>query len=158
LGDALTARSRSIAQSENLFALPPMQAPGPESRLLHGYRRRMPTRSELARAGEEIAARYLAARGWRIVGRNIRCGRSGEIDIIAERGGVLAFVEVKTRRTDAFGTPGESVTWRKQARIRALAREYLARVHPRAGAIRFDVVEVRSGGARPGVTHLESAF
>ena len=118
----------------------------------------MQTRSELARLGEDIAARYLVAQGWRIVGRNVRCGRTGEIDIVAERSGVLAFVEVKTRRTDAFGTPGEAVTWRKQARIRSLARAYLMRVRPSAGAIRFDVVEVRAGGARPHVTHLEGAF
>ena len=118
----------------------------------------MPTRSDLARAGEDIAARYLSARGWRILGRNVRCGRAGEIDIVAERGGVLAFVEVKTRRTDAFGTPREAVTWRKQVRIRSLARAYLMRVRPRADAIRFDVVEVRSGGPKPGVTHIEGAF
>ena len=118
----------------------------------------MAPRNELARAGEEIAARFLVARGWRIVGRNVRCGRSGEIDIVAERGGVLAFVEVKTRRTERFGTPGEAVTWRKQARIRSLARSYLMRTQARAAAIRFDVVEVRAGGPRPVVTHLENAF
>jgi len=115
-------------------------------------------RTELARAGEDIAARFLASRGWRIVGRNVRCGRAGEIDIVAERGGILAFVEVKTRRTDRFGTPGEAVTWRKQNRIRSLARHYLMATRARADAIRFDVVEVRSGGPRPVVTHLENAF
>jgi putative endonuclease len=115
-------------------------------------------RTELARAGEDIAARFLAAKGWRIVGRNVRCGRAGEIDIVAERGGVLAFVEVKTRRSQRYGTPAEAVTWRKQARIRSLARLYLMRTKPRASAIRFDVVAVRAGGVRPVVTHLENAF
>jgi putative endonuclease len=118
----------------------------------------MAARIELARAGEEIAARYLIGCGWRIVGRNVRCGRTGEIDIIAARAGVLAFVEVKTRRTDAFGTPGEAVTWRKQNRIRAMARAYLVSARPRAESIRFDVVEVRTAGAGPLVTHLEGAF
>lgn len=117
-------------------------------------------RNELARAGEEIAARFLARNGWRIVGRNVRCGRTGEIDIIAERHGVLAFVEVKTRASDRFGTPGEAVTWSKQHRIRTLARLYLTRGGPRAAAaaIRFDVVEVRTGRGGPLVTHLEGAF
>ena len=115
-------------------------------------------RTELARAGEEIAARFLARQGWRIVARNVRCGRAGEIDIVAERAGVLAFVEVKTRRTDRFGTPGEAVTWRKQHRIRALARHYLMTARTPASAIRFDVVEVRTGGSGPLVTHLEGAF
>lgn len=118
----------------------------------------MDRRSELARNGEDIAARYLAQRGWRILGRNVRCGRVGEIDIVAKRGGILAFVEVKTRTSARFGTPGEAVTWRKQARIRALARHYLMMTRPRAAAIRFDVVEVRSVGAAPTVTHLEGAF
>jgi len=108
--------------------------------------------------GEDIAATYLAGRGWRVVGRNVRCGRAGELDIVAERAGILAFVEVKTRRGDAFGTPGEAVTWRKQQRIRALARAYLARVHPRAAAIRFDVIEVRALPFGHRVTHLEGAF
>ncbi len=115
----------------------------------------MHSRNELARSGEEVAAAYLVRRGWRILGRNVRCGRTGEIDIVAERGGILAFVEVKTRRTDRFGTPAEAVTWRKQARIRALARHYLMTARPRAAAIRFDVVEVRPG---PAVTHLEGCF
>jgi len=118
----------------------------------------MQSRTQLARRGEDLAARYLASRGWTIVGRNVRCGRSGELDIIAEREGLLAFVEVKTRRSDAFGTPAEAVTWRKQTRIRRLARDYLARERPRAGAIRFDVVEVRSEGARLRLSHLEGAF
>jgi putative endonuclease len=113
------------------------------------------SRSELARTGEDIAVAYLVRRGWTILGRNVRYGRTGEIDIVAERGGVLAFVEVKTRSTDRFGSPAEAVTWRKQARIRALARQYLMTERPRAGVIRFDVVEVRPG---PAVTHLEGCF
>lgn len=115
-------------------------------------------RSELARAGEDIAARFLARNGWRILGRNVRCGRAGEIDIVAERGGLLAFVEVKTRSSERFGTPGEAVTWRKQHRIRVLARHYLMQTPTKAAAVRFDVVEVRTGGRAPLVTHLEGAF
>ena len=115
----------------------------------------MRTRSELGQRGEDIAAAYLARQGWTILGRNVRCGRTGEIDIVARRGGILAFVEVKTRSSGRFGTPGEAVTWRKQTRIRALARHYLMTERPRAAAIRFDVVEVRPG---PVVTHLEGCF
>lgn len=118
----------------------------------------MRSRSELARRGEEIAASYLARRGWTIVGRNVRCGRAGEIDIIAERGGALAFIEVKTRSSARFGSPGEAVTWRKQARIRAMARQYLMTARPRADCIRFDVIEVRYDGEGAAVTHLEACF
>jgi putative endonuclease len=116
------------------------------------------SRSELAKGGEDVAASYLARRGWTIVGRNVRCGRMGEIDIIAERSGVLAFVEVKTRSTDRFGTPGEAVTWRKQARIRAMARQYLMTARRRAYSVRFDVIEVRLRNDAAAVTHLEGCF
>jgi putative endonuclease len=118
----------------------------------------MLSRSALARAGEEAAARHLAARGWRIVARNVRLGRAGEIDLVAERNGVLAFVEVKTRRGGRFGSPAEAVTPAKRARIRALALAWLQREAPRARALRFDVVEVRAGAGRATVTHLEAAF
>jgi len=114
-------------------------------------------RRELGEIGETLAASYLTTRGWQIVDRNVRF-REGEIDIIAERGGILAFVEVKTRRSTAFGSPAEAVTWRKQRRIRALATRYLADRHPRAGTIRFDVVDIARDRGGFTVTHLEGAF
>lgn len=114
-------------------------------------------RRELGRIGESLAASYLAGCGWDIVDRNVRY-REGEIDIVAARGGILAFVEVKTRRSVAFGSPAEAVTWRKQRRIRALASRYLAEHHPRAHSIRFDVVDIARGRGGFLVTHLEGAF
>ena len=114
-------------------------------------------RRELGAIGETLAASYLTTRGWRIVDRNVRF-REGEIDIVAARGGVLAFVEVKTRRSSTFGSPAEAVTWRKQKRIRALASRYLAERHPGAHAIRFDVVDIARDGGGFLVTHLEDAF
>src|SRR5205085_7982295 len=114
-------------------------------------------RAELGRIGESLAAGYLEQRGWRIVERNLRF-REGEIDIVAARAGVLAFVEVKTRRSVAFGSPAEAVTWRKQRKIRALASRYLAERHPRAHSIRFDVVDIARGRGGFLVTHLEGAF
>jgi putative endonuclease len=107
--------------------------------------------------GETLAASYLTTRGWQIVDRNVRF-REGEIDIIAARGGILAFVEVKTRRSAAFGSPAEAVTPRKQRKIRALASRYLAEQHPGARAIRFDVVDIARDRGGFLVTHLEGAF
>ena len=112
---------------------------------------------ELGRTGEELAARYLSARGWTILDRNVRY-REGELDIIAARAEVLAFVEVKTRRSSAFGPPAEAVTPRKAARIRRLAARYLADGRARAATIRFDVIDVLGSGDRYAVTHLEGAF
>jgi len=114
-------------------------------------------RRELGQIGESLAATYLAGCGWDIVDRNVRY-REGEIDIVAARGGILAFVEVKTRRSVAFGSPAEAVTWRKQRRIRSLASRYLAEHHPRAHAIRFDVVDIARDRGGFVVTHLEGAF
>jgi putative endonuclease len=114
-------------------------------------------RRVLGRIGEDLAARYLEGRGWHIVARNVRY-REGEIDIVATRAGLLAFIEVKTRRSRAFGTPAEAVTLRKQRTIRGLAARYLSERHPGADAIRFDVVDIARDGAGFCVTHLEDAF
>jgi putative endonuclease len=114
-------------------------------------------RAELGRIGESLAATYLERRGWQIVERNLRF-REGEIDIIAARAGVLAFVEVKTRQSVAFGSPAEAVTWRKQQKIRAVASRYLAEQHPGARIVRFDVVDIARDRGGFLVTHLEGAF
>lgn len=85
-----------------------------------GSRRQM-----LGHRGEELAVQELQRRGYEIVARNWRCA-AGEVDIVARRGPVWAFVEVRTRRGEGFGTPEESVTGRKRARIWAVAEQYMA--------------------------------
>ena len=81
-------------------------------------------RSRLGALGETVAAAHLEAQGLRVVDCNFRT-RYGEVDIIAEDAGTLVFVEVKTRRSLAFGTPEESVTPRKRARLAKVAAAYL---------------------------------
>jgi len=115
------------------------------------------TRARLGADGEDAAARYLTATGWNVLARNYRV-REGEIDLIARRGRVLAFVEVKTRRGHAFGIPAEAVTYRKQARIRLLARRYLQDAAVHAEVLRFDVIEVEPNGNDLSVRHIEAAF
>lgn len=114
-------------------------------------------RSEVGRTGEAVAARWLEERGWRIVDRNVRY-REGEIDIVAERSGVLAFVEVKARRTTAFGAPAEAVTRAKARRIRTMGARYLIEHRPQADVIRFDVMDLLGDGTSFRVRHIESAF
>ncbi len=112
------------------------------------------------RWGEERAARYLRLRGWRIVESNYRC-RFGEIDLIASRGGVLAFIEVKTRKDASHGEAREFVTEAKQRRLLAAASLYLAE-HETDLQPRFDVVEIYAPqGAEtrfPKINHIENAF
>ncbi len=98
------------------------------------------SRKALGHLGEELAARTLAARGYRIRERNWRCP-AGELDIVAEDGDVLAFVEVKTRRGRAFGAPEEGVTPAKQAKLVELAATY-AQESGWPGDWRIDVAAV----------------
>ncbi len=106
--------------------------------------------------GESAVAAYLRENGYQIVASNYRC-RFGEIDLIARGGGVLCFVEVKTRSRSDFGLPRESVTAAKQKRLRTTALYYLSTHDPDA-VCRFDVAEVyaEDGGTR--IEYLEDAF
>jgi putative endonuclease len=82
-------------------------------------------RHAAGRAAEQLAARYLEARGLVILERNFRC-RAGEVDLIARDGGTLVFVEVRLRAGRAFGGAVASVDARKQAKVIRAARYYLA--------------------------------
>jgi putative endonuclease len=112
----------------------------------------------VGRAGEDAVVAWYESRGYDILERNWRV-RSGEIDVIARAGATLVFCEVKTRRGDAFGPPVESVTLRKQRRLRLLARHWFADGNLRAASVRFDVASVVPDG-RGGwtVDVLEGAF
>ncbi len=85
-----------------------------------------PPSSPLGAAGEEAAAAALRRAGWTLLDRNVRVGR-GEIDLIMERGGVLGFVEVKTRSGRGGGTPEEGVDGRKRRRFATAVEAFLAR-------------------------------
>jgi putative endonuclease len=102
---------------------------------------------------EELCARVMRGAGLRLLERNWRC-RLGEIDLIAEEGGVLVFAEVRLRRGWAFGGAGESVTAAKRARLLAAARLYLSR-RPEAPC-RFDVFLV--DGPAGDVKWIRDAF
>jgi putative endonuclease len=103
-------------------------------------------RKKLGQWGEELAAARLEERGYVVHERNWRCP-AGEIDIVAEAGRCLVFVEVRTRRGRKYGTPEESVTPAKQAKLVELAQTYLQE-HRWDGDWRIDVVavEMTSGG------------
>jgi putative endonuclease len=98
-------------------------------------------RKRLGDAGEEIATRELVRRGYIVRERNWRCPE-GELDIIAEQGELLVFVEVRTRRGDRFGTPEESITLAKRAHLIAAAQAYLQAHSLQDRDWRIDVVAV----------------
>ena len=92
------------------------------------------------RCGEDAAAAFLKKKGYKIVEQNYR-NKIGEIDIIAKNKENLVFVEVKTRKSEKFGTPAEAVTYYKKQKIVNTAKWYLS-YNPTELNIRFDVVEV----------------
>jgi putative endonuclease len=118
----------------------------------------MDERLGLGTEGEVRAARLLQASGYRVLARNARVERV-EIDLVAERGGTIAFVEVKTRRARDHGTPEEAVDWRKRRRLVRGAAAWLRQAGLPAARVRFDVVVCELDA--PGVwhlRHLEGAF
>ncbi len=114
-------------------------------------------RQHIGRRGEDLAVDFLRRKGYRIVARNVRQS-FGEIDIIARHGQFLVFVEVKTRRSDRYGSPLEAVDRRKQRQMIRAAQAYLAREVSTETAARFDVISVLLGRERPSIQHIVNAF
>ena len=94
-----------------------------------------------ANAGEEIAVKFLKKKGFAVLERNYR-GRYGEIDIICSDGGVICFVEVKSRSTFGHGLPQEFVDRRKRRKINLTALQYIKERRTGSRPMRFDVVAV----------------
>ena len=114
----------------------------------------MAYKQALGRWGEDRVVRWYRRHGFEVLDRNWRC-RQGELDVIARRGSVVAVCEVKTRSSNAFGTPAEAVNWQKQRRIRRLAAQWLSEQERRGTVqLRFDVAEVMGREIRV----IESAF
>lgn len=110
--------------------------------------------------GEAQVANYLRKKGYRLLAHSYHC-RFGEVDLIAQKRGVLCFVEVKTRSNLSMGLPREYVTAQKQEKIRKTAAFYLASKELDC-PVRFDVAEVYTDEAHtPGslrIEYLENAF
>lgn len=114
----------------------------------------------LGRWGEDRAAEFLKKKGYRIVGRNYSC-RMGEVDIIAQKGRFIVFVEVKLRKSDGFARAMEYVTEAKQRRV-VTAAELWLQANPTNAQPRFDVIEVYAPEGirteKPEINHIEDAF
>ena len=119
---------------------------------------RAPTPHHLGRLGEALAAAHLEQRGWTILDHGFRLGHR-EIDLIAQRDDVIAFIEVKTRAGLGFGHPLESITRRKRADIERVARAWIARYGRDTHTYRFDAVGiVWPSGEEPVIEYVEDAW
>ena len=108
-------------------------------------------------AYERIAGAFLEKQGYQIIACNFRC-RLGEIDLIAEKNGVLCFIEVKTRQIGGMTSPAEAVNVHKQENIKSAASVYLNR-WAKTDKYRFDIIEVFLDGKEvQKINHLPDVF
>ena len=114
-------------------------------------------RQAFGELGERIAERWLRRRGWRVIQRRFRTGHR-DIDLVVERDGTVAFVEVKARKGPEFGGPLLAVNHRKRKELERSAMVWIDRHGERAEQYRFDVVGVLVDGAEVRVCHVENAF
>jgi len=116
------------------------------------------SRQELGQRGEDIACRYLEKNGYKIIARRFRYRRA-EIDIIARKGSILVFIEVKTRRHDEFGYPEESVRKAKKEKLREAALGFLSEKRERSSDYRFDILSILLKSEREyEIAHFEDVF
>ena len=117
------------------------------------------TPQEVGEFGERIACHWLRARGEKILYRNYRAPQGGEVDIVARRGALLLFIEVKTRRAGGVGRPLDAVDRSKQELIERGANSWLKLLKTRRIPWRFDVIEIiLEEGSPPRVHRVENAF
>lgn len=114
-------------------------------------------KQEFGELGEQIAERWLKRQGWRVVQRRFRSGHR-DIDLVVEREGTVAFVEVKARRGREFGDPVEAVNWAKRRELVRSASVWIDRHGRPSDSYRFDVVGVLVEGERVRVRHVPNAF
>lgn len=114
---------------------------------------------KLGNFGEKQAARYLRTRNYKILQQNYRC-RYGEIDIIAkDTENTLVFIEVKTRSSEKYGRGMESVTSKKQQRLKKTSLYFLQKNKIFFEGLRFDVIDIlKKQGKPPKILHIKNAF
>lgn len=115
----------------------------------------MNSNKEKGRCGEELAAAFLKRQGYRIIKRNFK-SRFAEIDIIAQKGRKLCFIEVKSRASTNFGLPCEAVQFPKQERIRKLAECFIRDFEGDYEEISFDIIEIYLKEGQ--LNHMQDVF
>jgi len=117
----------------------------------------VPTTREIGRRAEDLAVAWLAHRGYQVLARN-HATRQGEVDLVCRAGGVLCFVEVRSRAGSTHGSPEETVDRRKALRVVAAATDWARRHGALDDDIRFDVLAVTGSGEGTAFELFEGAF
>jgi putative endonuclease len=116
----------------------------------------MADHNQVGHKGETLAVQLLRKKGYSILAENWRSGRN-ELDVVAQIGDTVAFVEVKTRSTAYFGDPSEAVSIAKQKRIIQAANDYMEQ-HELDLEARFDVISIVTAQTEQTIDHMEDAF
>ncbi len=111
---------------------------------------------ELGKKGEDIAARYLTSKGWKVLEQNFKWNR-GELDLICKIGTLIKVVEVKTRNSNYFGEPYLAVNRKKQKQIISVANYYVQK-NSIDLEVEFDVVSIVLNQSKMKLDHIENAF
>ena len=115
-------------------------------------------RQTTGKEAETIAAAWLRRQGYAITAKNVRTPL-GEIDLVAQDGNTLCFIEVRARRSEQFGTPEESITYAKQRHMLRAAQWYLQSKRWRDDVpVRLDLITIRWQGTEPQINHLKNIF
>lgn len=114
-------------------------------------------RAALGKRGEDLACRHLLEQGFEIAARNVRVGRL-ELDIVARRGSLVIFCEVRARTSDRFMSPAQSIDVGKVRRVRQAAAQWLRQSQLGATEIRFDVASILFDTEDGRLNYLEGAF
>lgn len=114
-------------------------------------------RQDFGLLGERIAARWLVRQGWTVVEHRFRAGRR-DIDLVMRRDRDVAFVEVKARKGEEFGSPVDAVHWRKRRELSRAAKVWVDRNGKDELAYRFDVIGILVKGDKVRVRHVPDAF
>ncbi len=114
------------------------------------------TSYKLGKTGEDVACKYLQKEGYTIINRNFR-SRFGEIDIVAlEENTILVFIEVKTRRTNTYGRPSDSVDYKKKSKLKKTIQFFNAVNNVKGMEQRFDIIEIMLKNRKFYLNHVKA--
>ena len=123
--------------------------------------RKRPAHLRVGSWGERVAVRFLKKQGYKLLQKNVRVGRNGELDAVMKHDETLIFVEVKTRKNEDFGTPFSAINHAKRKKVNEAALGYIKKNHIKPTYIRFDVVEVIGNPTlrtKPIIRHIQNAW